>query len=69
MYDYDNDVLVSYDDHVAMEAKGEYIKDQKLAGFAMWHAANDHNHTLVDAVSKPLGFLKAARGEPNPQRM
>jgi GH18 family chitinase len=30
--------------------KGQYIKDEGLAGFAMWEAGGDYKDILLDAI-------------------
>lgn len=35
-------------------AKGEFINDQGLAGFAVWHIAGDSNNILLDAISDAM---------------
>ena len=37
-------------------AKGNYIKDECLAGFAMWEAGGDSNDILLDAISSAIGI-------------
>lgn len=36
-------------------AKGKFIGDTGLAGFAMWQAGGDSNDILLDAISRALG--------------
>jgi chitinase len=33
-----------------MRAKGQFIKEHKLKGFAMWEAGGDHHTFLIDAI-------------------
>jgi len=33
-----------------MRLKGEFIKAQKLRGFAAWEVSGDFNTTLIDAI-------------------
>ena len=35
--------------------KGEFIQDQGLKGFAMWHVNGDHDDVLVNAISVGMG--------------
>jgi len=37
-------------------AKGNFINDQGLAGFAVWHIAGDSNDILLDAISDAMGI-------------
>jgi len=48
--------MVSFDDAKSFEAKGEFIKNQELRGYAMWQAASDHNDILIDAIRKGGGW-------------
>ena len=36
-------------------AKGKYINDANLAGFAMWQAGGDSDDILLDAISSAMG--------------
>ncbi len=40
-------------------AKGQYIKDAGLAGFAMWEAGGDSSDILLDAIRLAVGFQPA----------
>ena len=35
-------------------AKGKYINDANLAGFAMWQAGGDSDDILLDAISSAM---------------
>lgn len=35
-------------------AKGKYIKDTGLKGFAMWHAIGDSDDILLDSISQAM---------------
>ncbi|KAI9458903.1 chitinase [Lactarius psammicola] len=48
-------VMVSYDDATSFAAKGKYISDAGLAGFAMWEAGGDKDDILLDAISSAIG--------------
>ena len=48
--------MVSYDDPTSFAAKGKFIAEQGLRGFAIWEAAGDYNNLLVDAVSNAIGI-------------
>jgi len=50
IYDPKQEIMVSYDDPQSMRAKGQFIKEQKLKGFAMWEAGGDHGTDLIDAI-------------------
>lgn len=51
-----NQTMISYDDPTSFAAKGEFIREQGLRGFAVWEAAGDYNDLLVDAVSNAIGI-------------
>ena len=36
-------------------AKGQFIKDAGLAGFAMWQAGGDSDDILLDAITSAVG--------------
>ncbi len=38
-------------------AKGQYIKDAGLAGFAMWEAGGDSKDILLDAIKSAVDCL------------
>ncbi|KAH8997040.1 chitinase [Lactarius hatsudake] len=50
VYNPKSQVMVSYDDATSFAAKGEYIRDAGLAGFAMWQAGGDSDDILLDAI-------------------
>jgi len=37
-------------------AKGKFIRDKGLKGFAMWHSAGDSNDILLTSISGALGI-------------
>ena len=41
---------------LSIAAKGNYIKDEGLAGFAMWEAGGDSNDILLDAINSAIGI-------------
>ncbi|EIN09004.1 glycoside hydrolase [Punctularia strigosozonata HHB-11173 SS5] len=43
-------VQVSYDDARSFDAKGQFIAEQGLLGFAMWEAGGDYNDILLDSI-------------------
>ncbi len=47
--------MVSFDDATSFAAKGRYISDTGLKGFAMWNVAGDSNDILLDAINEALG--------------
>ena len=56
MYVPQNQTMISYDDPTSFAAKGTFIRDQGLRGFAIWEAAGDYNDLLLDAVSNAIGI-------------
>ncbi|KAJ7587134.1 glycoside hydrolase family 18 protein [Mycena floridula] len=56
VYNPTTDVLVSYDDATSLAAKGKFINDQGLLGFAMWQVAGDSDDILLDAISGAMGI-------------
>ncbi|KAI0707540.1 glycoside hydrolase [Cerioporus squamosus] len=56
VYKADTQVMVSYDDTRSFAAKGQFINDAGLLGFAMWEAAGDSNDMLLDAISQAIGI-------------
>jgi len=47
--------MVSFDNAKSFAAKGKYIKETGLRGFAMWQAGGDYINILVDSISKAVG--------------
>lgn len=47
--------MISYDDPQSWAAKGQFIADQGLRGFALWEAASDHDDLLVDSILTSMG--------------
>ncbi|KAF5353735.1 hypothetical protein D9758_008619 [Tetrapyrgos nigripes] len=56
VYRPNKEIMISFDDPRAYAAKGQFIKDQKLDGFAMWEAGGDYNNILLDSVRNAAGF-------------
>jgi chitinase len=48
--------MVSYDNVKSFAAKGTFIKNRKLAGFAVWEAGGDRNDALLDSIRTAAGF-------------
>lgn len=51
-----NNIFVSYDNAKSFAAKGQYILDTGLHGFAMWEAGGDYNNILVDSIRGAVGL-------------
>ena len=56
VYNPSTQVMVSYDDTRSFAAKGKFINDNGLLGFAMWEAAGDYEDKLLDAISEAIGI-------------
>lgn len=50
VYNETTQVMVSYDSAKTFAAKGTFIKDNNLRGFAMWEAGGDSDDILLDAI-------------------
>ncbi|KAI0071538.1 glycoside hydrolase [Panus rudis PR-1116 ss-1] len=55
VYDPKNKTLITYDDPKSFAAKGKFIHDSKMRGFAMWEAAGDKNDLLLDSIRSAMG--------------
>ncbi|KAJ8583637.1 glycoside hydrolase family 18 protein [Rhizopogon salebrosus TDB-379] len=55
VYNETSKVMISFDNAQSFTAKGQYIKETGLHGFAMWEAGGDYNDILLDAISKAVG--------------
>jgi len=56
VYNPTSQVMVSYDDATSFGAKGQYIKEAGLAGFAMWETGGDSNDILLNAINSAIGI-------------
>ncbi|KAI5121787.1 hypothetical protein M0805_009779 [Coniferiporia weirii] len=50
IYNPSTEVMVSYDDATSFAAKGKFIADSGLGGFAMWETGGDSGDILLDAI-------------------
>lgn len=57
VYNETTQVMVSYDSAKTFAAKGTFIKDNNLRGFAMWEAGGDSDDILLDAILGTTGFF------------
>lgn len=48
--------MISFDNAQSFAAKGSYIEDIGLRGFAMWEAGGDYNDILLDSIREAAGF-------------
>ncbi|KAH8101852.1 glycoside hydrolase [Cristinia sonorae] len=56
VYNPSTQVMVSFDNAQSFAAKGQFINEAGLLGFAMWEAAGDSNDILLDAISGAMGI-------------
>ncbi|TRM68200.1 glycoside hydrolase family 18 protein [Schizophyllum amplum] len=56
VYNTTTEVMISYDSEETFSAKGAFIKDMGLRGFAMWEAGGDYEDILLDAIRESAGF-------------
>ncbi|KAI0808117.1 chitinase [Fomes fomentarius] len=56
VYNTTSSVLVSFDDPLSFAAKGAFIKEQKLRGFAMWESGGDSDNLLLNAIRRGAGI-------------
>ncbi|KAF8969395.1 endochitinase [Flammula alnicola] len=56
VYNTTTQIMVSYDNAQSFAAKGNFIKETKLRGFAMWEAGGDFNDILLTSVRNAAGF-------------
>ncbi|KAG6826962.1 hypothetical protein H0H92_013736 [Tricholoma furcatifolium] len=54
VYDKSSQVMVSYDNAQSFAAKGKFISDNAILGFAMWDAAGDSDNILIDAITSAM---------------
>ena len=52
IYKEDAQILISYDNPESFAAKGIYVRNMGLRGFAIWEAGSDLNDSLLDTISK-----------------
>ena len=48
--------MVSYDNAESYAAKGKFIKESNLRGFAMWEAGGDYKDILLNSILSAAGF-------------
>jgi chitinase len=46
--------MISYDNAQSFKAKGTFIENTGLLGYAMWQAGGDYNNILVDAINSAV---------------
>ncbi|KAF8134415.1 chitinase [Boletus edulis] len=57
VYNETSEVMISFDDVHSFAAKGSYIKETGLRGFAMWQLVDDSNNLLVDSIRNAVGYV------------
>lgn len=50
VYNETSQVMISFDNAESYAAKGKYVKNAGLRGFAMWEAGGDYNNMLLDSI-------------------
>lgn len=56
VYNSTSKIMVSYDDVPAMTAKGQFIAQQDLLGFAFWETGGDYKNLLLSAARTGMGI-------------
>ncbi|KAJ6616460.1 glycoside hydrolase family 18 protein [Mycena sp. CBHHK59/15] len=56
VYNPTSKVMISYDDARSFAAKGKFINDQGLLGFAVWDVTGDQNDILLDSLHEAMGI-------------
>ncbi|KAF7290920.1 Chitinase [Mycena chlorophos] len=56
VYNATTEDMISFDDPRSFAAKGQWIKETGLAGFATWEAGGDYKDLLLDSIRSAGGF-------------
>jgi chitinase len=48
--------MISFDDPQSFAAKGRFVEQNNLAGYAMWEAGGDSKDMLITAVRNSAGL-------------
>ncbi|KAJ8509393.1 hypothetical protein ONZ45_g8433 [Pleurotus djamor] len=56
VYNPSTQVMVAYDDATSFAAKGKFINDQGMKGFALWNAAGDFDDILLTSIRDAMGI-------------
>ncbi|KAJ4479205.1 chitinase [Lentinula aciculospora] len=56
LYVEDAGLMISFDNAESFTAKGNFIAEYGLAGFAMWEAGGDFNDILLDSIRSAVGL-------------
>lgn len=55
LYNATSEILINYDSAESFVAKGKYIRENALAGFAMWNVASDaSDNSLLEAITSSM---------------
>lgn len=63
VYNQCTSVMVSFDNAESFAAKGDYIKNNNLRGFAMWEAGGDYDDILLDSIRQAAGLEDGDDGD------
>ncbi|KAH7922909.1 glycoside hydrolase [Leucogyrophana mollusca] len=55
VYNPTSQIMISYDNATSFAAKGSYITQAGLRGFAMYEAGGDYNNILIDSINQAVG--------------
>ncbi|CAA7260882.1 unnamed protein product [Cyclocybe aegerita] len=55
-YNATSEIMVSFDNAQSFTAKGSFIKNNQLRGFATWEAGGDYKDILLNSIRKAAGF-------------
>lgn len=58
VYKSSSQTMISFDDSKSFAAKGKFINDNALAGFAVWEISGDSNNVLLSAISDAMGIVQ-----------
>ncbi|KDR84013.1 hypothetical protein GALMADRAFT_56576 [Galerina marginata CBS 339.88] len=56
VYNATSQIMVSFDNAQSFAAKGKFILEKKLRGFATWEAGGDFDDILLNSIRKAAGF-------------
>lgn len=56
VYNKISEVMISYDNAQSVAAKGNFIKETGLRGFAIWEAGGDYEDILLDSIRQATEF-------------
>jgi chitinase len=51
VYNPNTQIMVAYDNAQSFTAKGNFIKQSGLAGYALWEMGSDYNNILLNAIN------------------